>query len=110
MEGVCGRELNGGENSLHWKANMLPLFSIMTLCALSRVRAVQAGGAALFQASMADFYRKHTLQPKLGTKYFYFFVFKYLLQLYLNTKYFQQMYLCTKYIDAFEYFSKYRPI
>ena len=33
---VCGRslwaELNGGENSLHWKANMLPLFSIMTLC------------------------------------------------------------------------------
>ena len=24
-------ELNGGENSLHWKANMLPLFSIMTL-------------------------------------------------------------------------------
>ena len=25
-------ELNGGENSLHWKANMLPLFSIMTLC------------------------------------------------------------------------------
>ena len=31
----CGRslwaELNGGGNSLHWKANMLPLFSIMTL-------------------------------------------------------------------------------
>ena len=25
-------ELNGRENSLHWKANMLPLFSIMTLC------------------------------------------------------------------------------
>ena len=25
-------ELNGGENSLHWKANMLPQFSIMTLC------------------------------------------------------------------------------
>ena len=24
-------ELNGGENSLHWKANMLLLFSIMTL-------------------------------------------------------------------------------
>ena len=24
-------ELNGGGNSLHWKANMLPLFSIMTL-------------------------------------------------------------------------------
>ena len=24
-------ELNGGENSLYWKANMLPLFSIMTL-------------------------------------------------------------------------------
>ena len=24
-------ELNGGENSLHWKANMLPLFSIMTV-------------------------------------------------------------------------------
>ena len=24
-------ELNGGENSLHWKANMLALFSIMTL-------------------------------------------------------------------------------
>ena len=31
MGGVCGRSLNGGENSLHWKANMLPLFSIMTL-------------------------------------------------------------------------------
>ena len=25
-------ELNGGENSLHWMANMFPLFSIMTLC------------------------------------------------------------------------------
>ena len=25
-------ELNGRENSLHWKVNMLPLFSIMTLC------------------------------------------------------------------------------
>ena len=24
-------ELNGGENSLHWKANMLPLLSIITL-------------------------------------------------------------------------------
>ena len=24
-------ELNGGENSLHWKANMLPLFSLMTV-------------------------------------------------------------------------------
>ena len=24
-------ELNGGENSLHWQANMLPLFSIMTI-------------------------------------------------------------------------------
>ena len=24
-------ELNGGENSLHWKTNMLPLFYIMTL-------------------------------------------------------------------------------
>ena len=24
-------EFNGGENSLHWKANMLPLFSIITL-------------------------------------------------------------------------------
>ena len=24
-------EFNGGENSLHWKANVLPLFSIMTL-------------------------------------------------------------------------------
>ena len=24
-------ELNGGENSLHWEANILPLFSIMTL-------------------------------------------------------------------------------
>ena len=24
-------ELNGEENSLHWKANMLPLFSIVTL-------------------------------------------------------------------------------
>ena len=31
--GVCGRSLiNGEEDSLHWKANMLPLFSIMTLC------------------------------------------------------------------------------
>ena len=25
-------ELNGGGNSLHWKANMLLLFNIMTLC------------------------------------------------------------------------------
>ena len=25
-------ELNGRENSLHWKVNMLLLFSIMTLC------------------------------------------------------------------------------
>ena len=24
-------EISGGENSLHWKANMLPLFSIMTM-------------------------------------------------------------------------------
>ena len=24
-------ELNGGKNFIHWKANMLPLFSIMTL-------------------------------------------------------------------------------
>ena len=31
MGGVCGRSLNGGENSLHWNANMIPLFSIMTL-------------------------------------------------------------------------------
>ena len=34
---VCGRslraKLNGGENSLHWKANMLPLLSIVTLWA-----------------------------------------------------------------------------
>ena len=29
-------ELNGGENYLHWKANMFPLFSIMTLWSLSR--------------------------------------------------------------------------
>ena len=29
-------ELNGGENSLHWKANMLPLFSIMTLCLVTK--------------------------------------------------------------------------
>ena len=33
---VYGRSLwaglNGGENSLHWKANMLPLFSLITLC------------------------------------------------------------------------------
>ena len=33
---VYGRSLwavlNGGEITLHWKANMLPLFSIMTLC------------------------------------------------------------------------------
>ena len=32
---VCERslwaELNGGENSLHWKANMLPLVGIRTL-------------------------------------------------------------------------------
>ena len=32
---VCGRslwaELNGWEDFLHWKANMLPLFSIMSL-------------------------------------------------------------------------------
>ena len=27
-------ELNGGENSLHWKAKTLPLFSIMTLWAV----------------------------------------------------------------------------
>ena len=25
------KRVNGGENSLHWQANMLPLFSIMTL-------------------------------------------------------------------------------
>ena len=30
-EGGRGAELNGGENSLHWKAKMLPLFNIMTL-------------------------------------------------------------------------------
>ena len=69
-----------------------------TLSALSWLRAVKACGAALLQASMADFYRKHTLQPKLGTNYFFF---KYLLQMYLNTKYFQQMYLNIKNIDAF---------
>ena len=34
-------ELNGGENSLHWKANMLPLFSIMALW--SRQTAVKQG-------------------------------------------------------------------
>ena len=28
-------ELNGGENSLHWKANMLPLFIIITLILFS---------------------------------------------------------------------------
>ena len=38
---------------------------------------------------MADFHREDTLQPKLGTKYF----FKYMLQIYLNIKYFQQIYL-----------------
>ena len=54
------------------------------LCALSRLRAVKAGGVALLQASMAHFHRVDTLQPKLGTKYF-FFVFKYMLQMYLNT-------------------------
>ena len=32
MGGFCGRSFNGEENSLHWKAHMLPLFSIMTLC------------------------------------------------------------------------------
>ena len=31
-------ELNGGENSLHWKSNMLPLFSIMTLCSSFNLR------------------------------------------------------------------------
>ena len=31
MGGVCGRSLIGRENFLHWKANMLPLFSIMAL-------------------------------------------------------------------------------
>ena len=31
MGGVCGRSLIGGENSLYRKANMPPLFSIMTL-------------------------------------------------------------------------------
>ena len=71
--------------------------------ALSRQRAVKAGGAALFQASMAYFHRKDTLQPKLGTKYFFLFkymlqnVFKYCQQMYLNTEYFQQMYLNTIY-------------
>ena len=29
--GVSGRNLTAGENYLQWKANMLPLFSIMTL-------------------------------------------------------------------------------
>ena len=29
-------ELNVGENSLHWKAHMLPLFSIMTLWCRTR--------------------------------------------------------------------------
>ena len=32
-------ELNGGENSLHWKANMLTLFSIMTLCSGRSIKA-----------------------------------------------------------------------
>ena len=31
-------ELNSGENSLQWKANMLPLFTIMTLCPLHAIR------------------------------------------------------------------------
>ena len=32
-------ELYGGENSLHWKANVLPLFSIiMTLCPVPNAR------------------------------------------------------------------------
>ena len=31
-------ELNGGENSLHWKENMLPLFNIMTLCSQTRLQ------------------------------------------------------------------------
>ena len=34
-EESVGAELNGGENSLHWKANMLPLFSIITLCGVT---------------------------------------------------------------------------
>ena len=33
-------ELNGGENFLHWKANMLSLFSIMTLCAVYQISIV----------------------------------------------------------------------
>ena len=31
MGRVCGRSLTAGNSSLHWKANMIPLFSIMTL-------------------------------------------------------------------------------
>ena len=37
-------ELNGGENSLHWKANMLPLFSIMTLWLCQDTVGVRATG------------------------------------------------------------------
>ena len=33
-------ELNGRENSLHWKANMLPLFSIMTLWTIVTKRVI----------------------------------------------------------------------
>ena len=85
-----------------------------------------ASAATLLQIIMAHFQQVDTLQPNLGTDYF-FFVFKYMLQMYLNTKYFQQIYLNTKYfqqmylntkyfqqmylntecIDAFKYFSKY---
>ena len=34
-------ELNGGENYLHWKANMLPLFSIMTLWNLAKANCTE---------------------------------------------------------------------
>ena len=56
-------ELNGGENSLHWKPNMLPLFSIMTLwahligfsslghCPKSRLDSLRRPKISSFQAS-----------------------------------------------------------
>ena len=40
-------ELNGGENSLHWKANMLPLFSIMTLWVSQRLQLAFPFGKAM---------------------------------------------------------------
>ena len=42
-------ELNGEENSLHWKDNTLPLFSIMNLCTKHRVIILNRGSIFAFQ-------------------------------------------------------------